>query len=337
MTVDPARARAKYEHEGKMYYFCCPHCLEKFRADPQKYLAPPQLHGISSAPAVHAKPPQAPPAIVSASEYTCPMHPEVVQKGPGTCPLCGMALEPKTVTAEIAPNAELADMTRRFWVSAFLTAPVFLLGMMEMFAARLPWGLSMTARAWIELALSTPVVLWGGWPFFERGWRSIVTRRLNMFTLIAVGTGAAYGYSVVATVAPRPLPAVVSRPARRGGRLFRGGRRDRHAGAARPGARAARARQHQRGDPRAARPRAQDGARRCATTAPRKTFRSSAVRRGDRLRVRPGEKVPGRRRRRSKARARVDESMITGEPMPVEKARGRPRDRRHRERHGHAS
>ena len=143
--------------------------------------------------------------------YTCPMHPEIRQEGPGSCPICGMALEPDIVTAESGPNPELADMTRRFWIGLALTVPLFALDM----GNHLAGGHGLIAQNlsnWIQFALATPVVLWAGWPFFERGWQSLVTRNLNMFTLIAIGTGTAYLYSVVATLAPGLFPADVARP-----------------------------------------------------------------------------------------------------------------------------
>ncbi|HEY2135011.1 MAG TPA: YHS domain-containing protein, partial [Xanthobacteraceae bacterium] len=182
MDVDPESAQHRAEHGGKMYYFCSAGCRTKFAAAPAKYLAD--------------APPAAAPAPAGAT-YTCPMHPEIRQVGPGACPICGMALEPVIATADVGANPELADMTRRLWIGLVLAVPVVVLEM---------GGHIVGAHRWVDPALSgliqfgfaTPVVLWAGWPFFERGARSLVTRHLNMFTLIAMGTGVAYAYSVVA-------------------------------------------------------------------------------------------------------------------------------------------
>ena len=175
MVVDPAGPH-RHEHEGASFHFCCERCLLRFQEDPESFLGD--------------RATQAPPA--PGSRFTCPMHPEVVQDGPGSCPICGMALEPMEPTAE-DENPELAEMTRRFWVSLALTLPVFALAMGEMIPGNpLTSRVSGQALAWAQLVLATPVVLWGGWPFIERGWASIRTRHLNMFTLIAIGTGAAW-------------------------------------------------------------------------------------------------------------------------------------------------
>src|SRR5690348_14694486 len=178
MTVDPARSKHRFEHRGRTFHFCCARCRERFAAEPETYLEPTGAL------------PEAPPEAI----WTCPMHPEIRQNHPGSCPLCGMALEPVAPSAEAAPNPELADMSRRFWIGLVLTAPVFVLGM----AGRLPV---------VQLVLASPVVLWAGWPFFVRGWQSLVRRSLNMFSLIALGVGTAYLYSVVATVVPDAFPA----------------------------------------------------------------------------------------------------------------------------------
>ena len=191
MTVDPATAKHSHAHDGTTYYFCSARCREKFAADPAGYLAP-----------TEAAPPSDPGAV-----YTCPMHPEIRQIGPGACPICGMALEPEVATAGDAPNPELADMTRRLWIALALTIPVFVLEM----GSHL-WGHHMLDRQtsnFVQLALATPVVLWAGWPFFERGWASLKTRNLNMFTLIAIGTGVAWIYSIVGTLAPSLFPAAM--------------------------------------------------------------------------------------------------------------------------------
>src|SRR6204780_2946034 len=189
MRVDPATARHRATYQSKDYFFCSGRCRERFEAEPEKFLQP--------------KP--AEPAAPVGAIYTCPMHPEVRQVGPGSCPICGMALEPEQVSLDDAPDPELADMTRRFWIALALTLPVFAiemgshLGLMHL----VPPGWS----NWISLALSTPVVLWAGAPFFVRGWNSLVTRNLNMFTLIAMGTGVAWAYSVIGTLAPQWFPA----------------------------------------------------------------------------------------------------------------------------------
>jgi P-type Cu+ transporter len=304
MSVDPATA-AGAEHEGRAYHFCCAGCRDRFRADPQRYLAPTDT---------------TPPAGVL---YTCPMHPEIVRDAPGACPICGMALEPRTPTAAAVENPELADMTRRFWAGAVLTLPVLVLAMgPHLFGFPSHDVVAPPVSGWLQFGLSAPVVLWAGWPFFERGWRSIVTRRLNMFTLIALGTGAAFLYSAVATVAPGLFP-----PSARGamgevGLYFE----------------AAsvitvlvlvgqvlelRARQRTGGALRALLDLAPKLARRLVERGNDEEVALDRVVVGDRLRVRPGEKVPvdgvvldGR--------AAVDESMVTGESMPVPKGPGDP-------------
>src|SRR4051794_728932 len=189
MTVDPATAAHRLEHAGQPVFFCSAGCKAKFQADPERYLHP--------TPA---------PQAAAGTIYTCPMHPEIRRPGPGSCPICGMALEPVTVTAETGPSPELADMTRRFWLGVALSIPVVILGMGGDLFPAIHEVISPRASAWIQLALATPVVLWAGWPFFERGWTSVRTMRLNMFTLIAMGTGVAWLFSVVATVAPGIFP-----------------------------------------------------------------------------------------------------------------------------------
>jgi P-type Cu+ transporter len=255
------------------------------------------------------------------TEYVCPMHPEVVRDAPGSCPICGMALEPRTVTLEEEVNPELADMKRRFWVSLALTLPVLLLAMSEMIAGQ-PVQRALGARlvTWLQLALSTPVVLWGGWPFFARGWASVVNRSLNMFTLIAVGTGAAYAYSVVATLFPDLFPA-----------SFRG-----HHGEVGVYFEAAavittlvllgqvlelRARSQTSSAIKSLLGLAPKTARVIRDDGTETDTALSEVRPGDRLRVRPGERVPVDGVVLEGASA-VDEAMITGEPMPVEKTAG---------------
>src|ERR1043166_5754807 len=191
MAVDPHTARHRHQHRGHAYYFCSAGCHTKFAADPEKYL---DKESRSAEP------------VPEGAIYTCPMHPEIRQVGPGSCPICGMALEPEIATADSGPNPELADMSRRFWIGLVLTLPVVALDM----GAHIVGGhgfIDQTLSNWIQFAFATPVVLWAGWPFFVRGAQSVVTRNLNMFTLIAMGTGVAWLYSVVATLFPGIFPA----------------------------------------------------------------------------------------------------------------------------------
>ena len=190
MEVDPIASKHSAEYQGQAYHFCSAGCRAKFLADPAQYLG-----GTRAAP-------EAPPGTI----YTCPMHPEIRQVGPGFCPICGMALEPATVTLDSGPSEELVDITRRFWISLVLTLPVFALEM----GGHLTGLIMLVGRqtsSGIQFALATPVVLWGGWPFFVRGWASLKRRKLNMFTLIAMGIGVAWTYSVVAVLAPGIFPA----------------------------------------------------------------------------------------------------------------------------------
>ncbi len=351
MTVNPEKAAGSFEHHGKTYYFCSEHCLHKFRANPEAFLSP----SLKSAPKpepkaeeglnytcpmdpeiVRDKPgacpkcgmalePTMPTAPRTRIEYTCPMHPEIVRDEPGSCPICGMALEPRTVTLEEEANPELKDMTRRFWISAALSLPVLVLAMSEMIPGQpVQHALSMKVVNWIQFALATPVVLWGGWPFFERGWASIINRSPNMFTLIAIGTGAAYVFSVIALFFPNIFPD-----------SFRG-----HGGEVAVYFEAAavittlvllgqvlelRARSQTSSAikmllglaPKTAR--VIKGYGRADTSE--EDIPLDQVHPGDQLRVRPGERVPvdgviveGR--------SSVDESMVTGEPIPVEKSGG---------------
>ena len=193
MWVDPHTTKHRAEHNGQPYYFCSAGCREKFLADPLRYLDP-------AVAAAKAEP------VPEGTIYTCPMHPEIRQVGPGSCPICGMALEPVLVSRDAEPNHELVDMTRRFWIGLALSLPVFALEMGGHLIG-LDHLISPQTSNWIQLLLATPVVLWAGWPFFVRGWQSLVTRNLNMFTLIAMGTGVAWVYSVVATLAPGVFPA----------------------------------------------------------------------------------------------------------------------------------
>ena len=311
MTVDPARATGSLEFAGATWYFCSPSCLEKFRSAPEKY------SGLDP-----ARPTQT--AEVTSAEglkYTCPMHPEVVQNGPGACPICGMALEPVMVSAEFQKNPELIDMERRFWVSVVLTTPILAGAMLEMIAgAPLAHFFSRDIWVWIQFILATPAVLWCGWPFFERAWASVVHRSPNMFTLIALGTGTAYVYSVVATLVPGIFPA-----------SFRG-----HAGTIavyfEPAAVITtlvllgqvlelRARSRTSNAIRELLGLAPNTARMVRDDGSEADIPLAQVHPGDRLRVRPGEKVPvdGTVLEGSGI---VDESMLTGEAIPVEKAPG---------------
>jgi len=287
MRVDPKTARFEHRHRNKTYYFCCQGCRDKFRADPAKYLAP--------APA-----PPAAPAAKPGVPYTCPMHPEVRQMGSGACPKCGMALEPVEVTAVEPPNTELADMSRRFWISLALTVPVLALSMFGPMESR--------ASAWAQLLLATPVVLWGGRRFFERGWASILSRSPNMFTLIAVGTGAAYLYSLVAAFFPGAFVYFETAAAITVlvllGQVLELRARGRTSSAIRALLNLA---------PPSARLVHEDGAE--------EDVPLDRVHPGDRLRVRPGEKVPVDGVVLEGASS-VDESMITGEALPLEKTAG---------------
>ena len=373
MTVDPSRAKATHEHAGKIYYFCCAGCKEKFGAEPAKYLMPRTLvgvtpvsaHPVQSAPAaahgasqlvvkIAALPPAVrkpsaneyvcpmdpevhqqkagdcpkcgmalEPAIavlpVAKTEYTCPMHPEIVRDAPGSCPICGMALEPRTISVEEKQNPELVSMTRRFWVSVAVTIPILIVAMADLvpgLSARRQFA-SPSTRQWLEFILATPVVLWGGWPFFVRGGRSLLTRNLNMFTLIGLGTGVAYGFSVVGVLFPGIFP-----PSFRG----EGGEVAVYFEAA-----AAITTLVLLGQVMELRARSRTGAaiKALLGLAP-KTARLirddgsevdvplDAVKPGDRLRVRPGEKIPVDGVVLEGASS-VDESMISGEPIPVEK------------------
>ncbi|GGL70170.1 heavy metal translocating P-type ATPase [Wenxinia marina] len=307
MKVTMATAKYTAEHEGETFYFCNPRCKTKFETRPEIYLDP----ALKAPPRPKAKD----------QIYTCPMDPEIEQVGPGTCPICGMALEPKGVALTEGPSEEYVDFRRRFAIGAALTVPLFLLAMGRHLLPGLFHDLNVAALNWAELALATPVVLWCGAPFFQRGWASVRTRNLNMFTLIALGTGVAYLYSVVATLAPGLFPA-----------QFRG-----HAGEVGVYFEAAavivvlvllgqlmelRAREQTGGAIRALLDLAPKTARLIDARGER-DIPLEMVRAGDRLRVRPGEAVPVDGEVTDGASA-VDESMITGEPVPVEKGRGDP-------------
>ena len=308
MNVKVATAKNKADHDGRTYYFCSPRCRTKFTSEPLRYLKP-------TAPAsTHAAPSAAPGAI-----YTCPMHPEIRKLGPGSCPICGMALEPEMVSADSGPNPELADMTRRFWIGLVLAVPVMVLEMGGHLAG-LHRLVGQETSNWLQLVLATPVVLWCGWPFFVRGWQSLKTRHLNMFTLIAMGTGVAWVYSVVAVALPGLFPAA-----------FRG-----PDGAVAVYFEAAavitvlvllgqvlelRAREQTSGAIRALLDLAPKTARRLRDDGTDEEVSLDAIAVGDRLRVRPGEKVPVDGEVID-GRSSLDESMVTGESMPVTKERG---------------
>ncbi|MGY8710534.1 heavy metal translocating P-type ATPase [Bradyrhizobium sp. 18BD] len=304
MTVDPATSKHRFEHHGESFHFCSAGCRTKFAADPAKYLA-------------KDKAPE--PEMPEGTIYTCPMHPEIRQVGPGSCPICGMALEPEVASLETGPNPELADMTRRFWIGGALALPAVVLEMGGHLAGPHNW-IDQTLSNWIQLVFATPVVVWAGWPFFVRGWQSLLTRNLNMFTLIAMGTGVAYVYSLIGTIAPQIFPET-----------FRG-----HGGAVAVYFEAAavitvlvllgqvlelRARDATSGAIKALLQLAPKTARRVDDSGSEHEVEIDTLHAGDRLRVRPGEKVPvdgiileGR--------SSLDESLVTGESMPVTKETG---------------
>ena len=207
MMIDPRSAAGHSEYAGATYFFCSGFCKQRFDREPATFV--PGKSGADSTPVGHQRPPALSPerAVPPGALYSCPMHPQIVRDRPGSCPICGMALEPRTVTLEEGPNPELVVMSRRFWVGLALSLPIFLLAMGDMLPGKpLHHLLSMTAMNWVQLALATPVVFWCGWPFFERAWSSVIHRSPNMFTLIALGVGSAYLYSLVATVAPERFP-----------------------------------------------------------------------------------------------------------------------------------
>ncbi len=343
MTVNPESAAGSYEYDGQTYYFCSTHCLHKFKADPEafrhpsptpqsqapagaKYVCPMDPEVVSDKPGACPKcgmalEPELPTAPLTKIEYTCPMHPEIVRDEPGNCPICGMALEPRTVTLAEAPNPELTDMTRRFWWSVALSLPVLLLAMSEMIPGQpVQQALSPKLINWFQFLLATPVVLWGGWPFFERGWTSIINRSPNMFTLIAIGTGAAYFFSLFVLFFPGVFPA-----------SFRG-----HGGEVAVYFEAAavittlvllgqvlelRARSRTSSAIKMLLGLAPKTARVIRPDGREDDIPLEHVQSGDLLRVRPGEKVPVDGVVTEGA-SNVDESMVTGEPIPVEKTAG---------------
>jgi len=335
MIVDPRTAPASTERNGQIHYFCGSGCAGKFRQDPGKYL--------EAKPATHHASPQlvpsgetqantgtaisvdtaAPSSAATPIEYTCPMHPEVVRTAPGSCPICGMALEPRTIAVEHDENPELDSMTRRFWIAVALTIPVLVLGMSDLIPGRLVQrALPAPAVAWVELILATPVVIWAGWPFFERGWLSLLNRTLNMFTLIALGTGTAYIYSVAAVLFPRAFPASF--------RMSNGQIPLYFEAAAAITALVLlgqvlelRARSRTSAAIRSLLKLTPKTARLVRADGTEIDLPLESIAKGDVLRVRPGERVPvdgvvidGS--------SSVDESLVTGEAIPIEKA---PQDR----------
>jgi Cu+-exporting ATPase len=306
MTVNP-QAAASLQHNGATYYFCCAHCLDTFRKDPR----------VKPAPASGSR---AATKATAGSEYTCPMHPEIVRAGPGTCPICGMALEPRVFSLEEEANPELLEMTRRFWLSLALSAPLFLIAMSDLWPGRPVERLvTLPVLGWLELALASPVVLWGGWPFFVRAWQSLLQRSPNMFTLIGLGVGVAYLFSVLAQLLPGFIPlslresgtvpvyfeaAAVIVTLVLLGQIMELRARNRTGAAIRALLSLA---------PRTARRVGKDGAEQDIP------LEQLCV--GDHLRVRPGEKIPvdGIVIEGSSA---VDESMVTGEAIPIEKQLG---------------
>jgi P-type Cu+ transporter len=362
MDVDPATAAGSSEYKGQTYYFCSPGCVKRFNADPEKYLKPKhpaaglpksqmvQIGGIAPAkpamqtapqqdtgkgtvtficpmdPEVRERKPGACPKCGMALEpetveYTCPMHPEIVRNGPGNCPICGMALEPRVAAGVHAEDdSELRNMQRRFWVGVALSVPLLAIAMGGMAAGSPLHNLPVGWMEWLQLILATPVVLWGGWPFFQRGWASLVNRHLNMFTLIAMGTGAAYVFSVIATLVPGIFPASF---------LGHGGRPEVYFEAAAiivtlvllGQVLELRARRQTSSAIKALLDLNPKTARRVRPDGSDEEIPLEHVQRGDRLRVRPGDRIPvdgivG------EGNSSVDESMITGESMPVEKSPG---------------
>ncbi len=302
MSVDPHTAKHHADHQGKPYYFCSAGCQAKFAADPTKYVKPEKAK-----------------VVPAGTIYTCPMHPQIRQVGPGFCPICGMALEPEIVTAEAQPNVELQDMTRRLWVGLALAVPVFILEMGN-HLFNLHHIISPTVSNWVQLVLATPVVLWAGFPFFERGWKSLETRNLNMFTLIALGTGVAWAYSVVATLLPGHFPvelrgmdgvvpvyfeaAAVITVLVLVGQVLE-----------------LRAREQTSSAIRALLNLAPKTARRLNADGSEEEVQVDAISVGDRMRVRPGERIPVDGEVVD-GKSNVDELMVTGEPLAVSKGVG---------------
>ena len=313
MTVDPRTAQHRTRRAGADYYFCSEACQAKFEADPTRFAPDAPTSAASRAGPAHTPRPG---AVV----WTCPMHPEIRRAAPGSCPICGMALEPLEPTVEAGPNPELADMIRRFWIALALALPVFVLEMGSHLVPGLHHLVPPAVSAWIQFALATPVVWWAGWPFFARAWTSLANRSLNMFTLIAMGTGVAWTYSVAATFAPGGFPAAF--------RAMDGSVAVYFEAAAvitvlvlLGQVLELRARERTSGAIRALLDLAPRTARRISATGVEEDVAVDDVAIGDRLRVRPGETVPVDGRVED-GRSSLDESLITGESMPVVRAAG---------------
>ena len=343
MKILPEKAAGKQEYEGQTYYFCGQSCIDKFKANPTSFLRPnPTSSSIPSAPKVGgytcpmhpevhkdgsgdcpkcgmALEPETMSAPTTRTQYTCPMHPQIVRDGPGDCPICGMALEPMVVTVN-ETNPELDSMTRRFWIGAVLTLPLIAI-MVSDFVPSHPIQelLKGPLLGWFELAIATPVVLWGGWPFFQRGWASLLSRNLNMFTLISIGAGSAYLYSLIAVLMPQLVPASFRDMSGELGLYFEA---------------AAvitvlvllgqvlelKARSQTSGAIKALLGLAPKTARRISANGQEEDVDLNQIQVGDSLRVRPGEKVPTDGVL-TEGSSSVDESMVSGEPIPVEKAK----------------
>jgi Cu+-exporting ATPase len=324
MQIDSATAAGHMDHGGHTYFFCSRRCEEKFRNDPDHYVGATQGTTATATPPGVSRPAPAVTQTASASlagTWTCPMHPEIVRDGPGTCPICGMALEPRTATGAEGPDPELRDMTRRLWIGTASSVPLILGVMAEMLPGQpLRHMIAPRVLAWLQLVLATPVVLWAGWPFFVRGWQSIVNRSLNMFTLIALGVGTAYVYSVVATLAPGLFPDSFRTHGGEVGLYFEA---------------AAvitvlvllgqvlelRARSQTSTAIRALLELSPKTARRLTADGRDEEIPLEHVQAGDQLRVRPGERVPVDGVV-MEGTSSVDESMVTGESIPVEKLVG---------------
>jgi Cu+-exporting ATPase len=304
MSVDPHTAKYRHTHEGYPFYFCSANCQQKFTADPNKFLSQRKEPSLS---------------VPEGTIYTCPMHPEIRQEGPGSCPICGMGLEPEMASADTAPNPELADMSHRFWIGLALTIPIFILEMGGHLAGLHRW-IAPQISNWIQLILATPVVLWAGWPFFQRAWASVQTRNLNMFTLVAMGTGVAWVYSIVGTFFPGIFPPTMRGPDGSVGIYFEA---------------AAvitvlvligqvlelRAREQTSGAIKALLDLSPKTARRVKADGSDEDISLDVVHSSDSLRVRPGERVPVDGEI-IEGRSAIDESMVTGESMPLSKSVG---------------
>ena len=322
MDVDPSVSEYRSDHDGETYFFCSGHCQAKFEAAPESYVSSRNAergHDAHGGHEHHESAASPTPVSGEVAEWTCPMHPEIRRPGPGSCPICGMALEPVMVTADSGPSPELAAMRRRFWVGVALSFPVVILGMGGDLVPAIYDVISPRASGWIQLALATPVVLWGGWPFFQRGWTSVRTLKLNMFTLIAMGTGVAWLFSVIATIAPGIFPdafrmdgavdvyfeaaSVITTLVLLGQVLE------------------LQAREQTSGAIRALLDLTPETARRINPDGTEEEVTLDLVTVGDRFRVRPGEKVPVDGDVED-GRSTLDESLVTGESMPVTKGVG---------------